>query len=282
MPPAFLALPTAVSPFRVSSGLAQAPPRIYLVNSNDRKHHKWDGGRQGIEVRRSEINSLIEDAQTLLAENNLTLPPFAHWSPADWQGKGTECDEIRDCMLGWDITDFGLGRFRDVGIVLFTVRNGHPTLSRYVAKTYCEKIMILQPGQHCPMHFHWQKTEDIINRCGGELIFRICNSTPDGGLADTDVIVSLDGVRRTLPAGALLTLLPGASVTLTSGLYHEFWASESGSPLIVGEVSKVNDDKFDNRFLEPVGRFPRIEEDCPPNHYLCTEYPPNKGLPVVG
>jgi len=45
------------------------------------------------------------------------------------------------------------------------------------------------------------------------------------------------------------------------------------SEIIAVEVSKVNDDKTDNRFLEAGGRFPQIEEDCPPVHFLCSEYP---------
>jgi len=33
------------------------------------------------------------------------------------------------------------------------------------------------------------------------------------------------------------------------------------------------DDNTDNRFYEPVGRFPAIEEDEAPLHLLCNEYP---------
>jgi D-lyxose ketol-isomerase len=224
-------------------------------------------------MKRSEINRLIEDAKALLHRSHITLPPFAYWSPEDWRTKGGECDEIRDCMLGWDITDFGTGRFNETGLVLFTLRNGHPTLKRYVAKTYCEKILILQPGQHCPMHFHWLKAEDLINRCGGNLVFKIYNAAPDESLADTDVTVSLDGVEKTFPAGAQVMLLPGESMTIPSHLYHEFWAEEGAAPVVAGEVSKVNDDRSDNRFLVPAGRFPEIEDDYPPIHYLCHEYP---------
>ena len=43
--------------------------------------------------------------------------------------------------------------------------------------------------------------------------------------------------------------------------------------LDVGEVSQVNDDRTDNRFEPPVGRFPAIEEDEAPYRLLCTEYP---------
>jgi D-lyxose ketol-isomerase len=215
-------------------------------------------------MKRSEINGLIEEAKSLLTRSHIALPPFAYWTPDDWKSKGRGCDEIRDCMLGWDIMDFGSGRFEDVGLVVFTVRNGHPAKKEYEAKSYCEKIIILRPGRHCPTHFHWNKTEDIINRCGGDLVFRIHNSTPDGKLASTEVTVSLDGVKKRFPAGSEVVLGPGESMTVPAYLYHEFWAREGHGTLLAGEVSKVNDDHSDNRFLEGIGRFPRIEEDCPP------------------
>ncbi len=72
----------------------------------------------------------------------------------------------------------------------------------------------------------------------------------------------MDGVRRTLPAGSKVVLTPGESITLVDHLYHAFWGE--GSCVLVGEVSVVNDDTVDNRFLAGVGRFPTIEEDEPP------------------
>jgi hypothetical protein len=45
-----------------------------------------------------------------------------------------------------------------------------------------------------------------------------------------------------------------------------------GERVLVGEVSKVNDDHTDNRFYEPVGRFPAIEEDEAPLHLLVNDY----------
>lgn len=50
-----------------------------------------------------------------------------------------------------------------------------------------------------------------------------------------------------------------------------------GGTVLAGEVSRVNDDTNDNRFLEPLPRFPAIEEDEAPLHLLCTEYPPAQG-----
>ena len=42
--------------------------------------------------------------------------------------------------------------------------------------------------------------------------------------------------------------------------------------MLVGEVSTVNDDETDNVFHEPVGRFPRIEEDEAPTRLLVIDY----------
>jgi D-lyxose ketol-isomerase len=223
-------------------------------------------------MRRSEINALIEDAKRLVHNHDIKLPPFAYWSPADWAAKGPECDEIRDCGLGWDITDFGSGTFDTLGLVVFTIRNGHRALERFQDKTYCEKLLIVRENQKTPMHYHVFKMEDIICKCGGNLICQVYNKTDDGQLADTDVNVTLDGVRRCVPAGTELRLQPGESVTLTPFMWHEFWAESGSGTSIVGEVSKTNDDASDNFFLEALGRFPEIEEDEPPVHPLCTEY----------
>lgn len=51
-------------------------------------------------------------------------------------------------------------------------------------------------------------------------------------------------------------------------MYHTFWGESGKGKILVGEVSKVNDDRVDNRFYEPVGRFPEIEEDEPPLYLL--------------
>jgi hypothetical protein len=39
---------------------------------------------------------------------------------------GEEWREVRDLQLGWDITDFGSGRFQETGLTLLTLRNGAP------------------------------------------------------------------------------------------------------------------------------------------------------------
>jgi len=222
-------------------------------------------------MKRSEINAIMHDAKVFIQERGFHLPPFAHWTPQDWTTKGPEAREIVENQLGWDITDFGQGDYPRAGLFLFTIRNGHPhNLKTMQGKIYAEKIMIVAVDQVTPLHFHWHKTEDIINRGGGKLAIQLYNSTPDEKLAATDVTVSLDGITRTVKAGGLVTLSPGESITLPPHLYHKFWGAESR--VLVGEVSVVNDDKADNRFHQKMGRFPQIEEDEPPLHLLVTDY----------
>ena len=117
------------------------------------------------------------------------------------------------------------------------------------------------------------KTEDIINRGGGNLIFRLYNATKDGQLADTDVEINQDGRKYVVKAGSDIVLKPGESLTLYPYYYHEFVVQPGTGTVLLGEVSMCNDDNTDNRFLNPLGRFPTIEEDEPPYRLLCNEYP---------
>lgn len=218
-------------------------------------------------MKRSEINQLLSRAILFFAEKNFYLPPFAHWSVDEWQQKGTEVREIVEHGLGWDITDFGSGDFNEIGLLLFTLRNG---ASDGTGKCYAEKAMIVEVNQKTPMHFHWHKQEDIINRGGGILVIEVYNATAEETLAGTPVILSLDGVQHTVPAGTALRLAPGESITLTPYLYHTFWGEEEA--VFVGEVSAVNDDSQDNRFLLPAGRFPDVVEDEPPFRLMVGDY----------
>ncbi|WNX83524.1 D-lyxose/D-mannose family sugar isomerase [Agathobaculum sp. NTUH-O15-33] len=224
-------------------------------------------------MKRSAINRILQNAAAFVKEQGFYLPPWAFWPPAQWALAGHDCDEIRDNMLGWDITDYGHGAFERVGLALFTIRNGSMTDKKY-PKPYAEKLLISQEGQLSPNHFHWSKMEDIINRGGGNLMVQVWNATAAEELADTPVTVRLDGMERTVPAASVLRLTPGMSITLPQRQYHAFWAEPGHGPVLIGEVSMVNDDHLDNRFYEPQGRFPQIEEDEPPLYLLCNEYPP--------
>ena len=211
-------------------------------------------------MKRSEINRAIRMMEKLAGENGFCLPPFCNWSPEDWKNKGHEYDEIRDNMLGWDITDYGCGDWEKVGFALITLRNGNQNNPKY-KKVYAEKLLMLKEGQHSPMHFHWNKSEDIINRGGGTLLLHIYNDDGEGGLADTDVLVNSDGRSYYVPAGTAVELNPGESITLWPHQYHDFDVLTGSGDVLIGEVSMCNDDNTDNRFYESVGRFPKIEED---------------------
>ncbi len=222
-------------------------------------------------MKRSEINAVIRDADAFIRGHGFHLPPFAYWTPEEWTRLGPEASEIAAAGLGWDITDFGRGDYAHFGLFLFTIRNGMAANLRLMrGKLYAEKVMIAGLRQFTPMHFHWSKTEDIINRGGGDLAIELYNATEDEQLAGTDVTVSVDGVVRTVRAGTILALRPGESITLVDHCYHAFWGERER--VLVGEVSLVNDDDRDNRFLEPIGRFPDIEEDDPPLHLLVKDY----------
>jgi len=227
-------------------------------------------------MKRSEINAIMTDAVKFLGRMKFLLPPFAFWSPDEWQRKGHEFDEIRDNMLGWDITDFGSGDYRKIGLLMFTIRNGNLRQKKYV-KPYAEKLLLVDEGQVTPYHFHWKKMEDIINRGGGNLLVKVYNSTQTGRFASTPVTVSMDGRNFKVKAGAVVRVTPGESITLPTGQYHKFWGEPGTGRVLLGEVSKVNDDRVDNRFYETVGRFPAIEEDVKPLYLLGNEYPVAKG-----
>jgi D-lyxose ketol-isomerase len=222
-------------------------------------------------MKRSEINAILRDADVFLKQHQFYLPPFAYWTPEEWRAKGEGVREIVERRLGWDITDFGQGDYERIGLFVFTIRNGAPeNLKTGRGKMYAEKVLVVDVDQVTPMHFHWVKMEDIINRGGGKLVVQLYNATESEDLADGDVTVSIDGVSRTVPAGGTVVLGPGESITLPQRCYHKFWAAESR--VLVGEVSLVNDDNTDNCFYEPVGRFPQIEEDEPPLHLLVNDY----------
>jgi D-lyxose ketol-isomerase len=218
-------------------------------------------------MKRSEINRYVKEAKSFLNKNHFYLPVWTEWTPEEWAGKGEECKEIRQNELGWDVTDFGKGNFLHEGLTLVTIRNGNLKLDK---KPYCEKIMYVREGQITPTHFHWTKMEDIINRGGGTLCIKIWKASADEKPMEEDVSIQIDGVTTTVKAGSVIRLTKGMSISFVPYIYHEFW-SEDGDSLI-GEVSTVNDDKVDNRFLEPLPRYPQIEEDEKPAFVLCNEY----------
>jgi len=223
-------------------------------------------------MKRSRINEIIREADAFIRSFGYVLPPFAHWTPEEMKARRAEISPIVERRMGWDITDYGQGRFDEIGLFLFTVRNGiADDLRRGRGMLYAEKIMISRRDQLSPMHRHYTKAEDIINRGGGRLVLELFMPDADGRIdPETEVSVLVDGLIRRLPAGGQLALEPGESVTLLPGVWHAFRGE--GGDVLIGEVSTVNDDLTDNIFRDPIGRFSDIQEDTPPLHLLVSDY----------
>ena len=222
-------------------------------------------------MKRSRINEIMAAADDMIRQHGFTLPPFAYWSPEEFQGRA-DAKRIVAARMGWDITDYGEGRFDELGLFLFTLRNGSlDDLERGRGMVYAEKLLISRQDQISPMHTHVIKSEDIINRGGATLAIELFGSDEDGNFAaDRGGLVLCDGIERPFAPGEVLKFRPGESVTLMPGDWHAFWGE--GGDVLIGEVSTVNDDLTDNVFREPIGRFAEIEEDVPPTHLLVSDY----------
>ena len=225
-------------------------------------------------MKRSQINNAIKHAMAMLEAESLKLPEFAYWSIEQWREKKDELANLKKVMLGWDVTDFGLDDFHKEGATLFTIRNGD--INDLKAGTpYAEKLIFLthEQEQEITYHFHRVKTEDIINRGGGILVLQLYNSTPEGKLDEvSDIHVKMDGIIRTLPAGAVVEIEKGNSITIEPGLFHRFFAKQGHGDLIIGEVSSINDDRADNVFLIQSHRYVQVVEDEEILYPLCNEY----------
>ncbi len=180
-------------------------------------------------MKRSEINTLIRQATACFETHGWTLPPAPRW----------------------DVTDFGLGDWRQHGLVLVNLAE---------EPEYCEKLMYARCGMTTPAHTHKKKKEDIICRWGELQLFLWTSKMQH---SSEPVSVHINGVNTTVPGGEPLILPAGHRITLVPGVWHEF--APASDECIIGEVSTANDDLHDNFFINPdIGRFPGIDEDEPP------------------
>ena len=214
----------------------------------------------------------MAEADEMIRQYGFVLPPFAYWTPDEFKAKREVARNVINARCGWDITDYGDGRFDEMGLFLFTLRNGRLTdLQRGGGMCYAEKLLISRRDQLSPMHTHVIKAEDIINRGGATLVVELFGSDDAGNFAeDRGGRVYCDGIQRDFSPGEKLKLAPGESVTLMPGDWHAFWGE--GGDVLIGEVSTVNDDETDNIFRAPIGRFAEVEEDEAPTHLLVSDY----------
>ena len=220
-------------------------------------------------MKRSQINLIIENAMHFFKSMNFQLPGFAYYTINEWIKVKNDAQEIFDLGLGWDITDFGSDDFYNTGLTLFTLRNGSLNNKLY-PKPYAEKIMLVKVDQMTPYHYHWNKVEDIINRGGGDLVFKLIYSTSDDEMDTNPVEIIVDGIKKTVQPNEEFILTPGHSLSLPQKLYHTFYGRRED--VLVGEVSMVNDDATDNKFYSDLPRFLEIEEDAETKYLLITDY----------
>ncbi len=223
-------------------------------------------------MKRSRINQIMSEADEMIRRYGFVLPPFARWTPEAFRANKHRAERVISGRCGWDITDYGQGRFDEIGLFLFTLRNGElADLKRGTGMCYAEKLLISRQDQLSPMHRHIIKAEDIINRGGATLVVELFGSDDAGGIAeDRGGMVRCDGIEHPFAPGEKLRLAPGESVTLMPGDWHAFWGE--GGDVLIGEVSTVNDDLTDNVFREKIGRFAEVEEDEAPTHLLVSDY----------
>ena len=226
-----------------------------------------------MKLTQSLVNQNIERMMETCDRFGIPLPPFAFWTVDDWAVKGHEVDEIRDCRLGWDVTDFGSLDFVNIGRTLFTLRNGSVHAPDY-PKSYAHKFLLNPEGQRAPAHFHLSKMEDIQNLAGGNVLVQLTATNLDNSPSDEPLTVKVDGGLVKLDAGGIVRLKPGMSVCIPPRTIHQFWGEEGSGITLSAEISSVCDDLEDNFFLEPSERFPEIVEDEPQRYYLCGEYLP--------
>lgn len=226
-------------------------------------------------MKRSEINAAIKWAENMCNEHHITLPDFARFSPDGHEFLQPYRQNLVKTMLGWDVTDFGSGEFERCGAVLFTVRNGC-VHQPHVGTPYAEKYIFLKDGceQEIPLHYHVEKTEDIINRAGGVFCCQLALQGKDGKPDLTKPVrVLRDGSYYDAAPGEIIEITTGNSITLEPGVYHRFFAKTGCGDLLIGEVSKINDDNTDNVFAVVRERFCAVEEDEPRHRLLVNEYP---------
>jgi hypothetical protein len=223
-------------------------------------------------MKRSRINEIIRGSEAFIRSHGFVLPPFANWTPDEFKARRDDAKAIIDARCGWDITDYGQGRYDEMGLFLFTLRNGRlADLQKGRGMCYAEKLLISHENQLSPHHTHVIKAEDIINRGGATLVIELFGSDKEGMFSDKHGgTVYTDGLPRAYGPGERINLAPGESITLLPGDWHAFWGE--GGTVLIGEVSTVNDDETDNVFKEPIGRFADVEEDEPPFRLLVSDY----------
>jgi D-lyxose ketol-isomerase len=208
-------------------------------------------------MKRSQINAALSAARAMCDAHQFKLPIWADWTLADHAAHPDQSSFLTTRQIGWDCTDFGSGDFARRGLTLLCLRNG--IQNDPAERPYAEKLLFVGEGQETPFHCHKIKLEDIIVRGGGNLMVEF---NAPGSIPGWDA-PRIDGASVE-PFDRPIRITPGASITIPRGLQHRFYGETGYGPVFVAEVSQCNDDRNDNFFLEPLGRFSTIVQDTSP------------------
>ena len=221
-------------------------------------------------MKRSELNRYIAEADAFFAKNHFMLPPFAQWTPQEWETKGPEVNEIRDPATGLGRDGFRFGRLppdRPHGLHATNglSPDGEPS------KVYAEKIIYVREGQVTPFHYHASRMVDTLTEAGREARWWFhFTFHPRRRTRGNPSLCFLRWSSVSCRRGRCGDAGSGQSVTLPPFLYHTFYAVDGDA--LIGEVSSLNNDDTDNFFLDKLPRYPAVVEDEAPTRLLCTEY----------
>jgi len=152
-----------------------------------------------------------------------------------------------------EVTDYGLGRFEDIGLYLLTYFNTGRSSARE---------LVLLPGQACPEHYHPPFEDAEGPNPGKEETFRCRIGTVylyvDGDPAPNPKCGPPEFHGEYFRVGHEIELRPGDQYTLSPGTKHWFRAGPEGA--IISEFStRIKDDA--DVFTDPaLTRFSTLEE----------------------
>jgi putative MATE family efflux protein len=191
-------------------------------------------------------------------------PAAAYWTPDQFKAR-------IDARCGWDITDYGQGRFDEMGLFLFTLRNGRlADLQRGGGMCYAEKLLISGRTSCRPMHTHVIKAEDIINRGGATLVVELYGSDDKGASPPTRAAWSVRRDRARPMARREAEARPGRKRHADAGRLARLLGRGRRRADRRGLDRQRRRDR--QHLREPIGRFAEIEEDEAPTHLLVSDY----------
>ena len=190
-------------------------------------------------MKRSEINRALRELEAMCEKYRCYLPPFCRFTPEEWKTKGHEYDEVRECMLGWDITDYGLGNFDKIGFSLITIRNGSRKQPEKYPKVYAEKLLFLKeygarrnadsphPGRE---HFHLSAAVSRFYRRARHGSIAVIADSPSVKQSTQPVTITVTALGSSIrPASTDVRITAGTAAQQIMTTQHTVIATVAGT-----------------------------------------------------